>query len=59
MHRQHTYISSDELRVLTKSGGSWHQIQKLNQLRIAFSLDVYGTPMVKRVDLDNFRKMKL
>lgn len=56
MHNQNSYISSDELRELTKSGGSWHQIHQLKRLRIAFSLDAYGTPVVKRADFDHFRK---
>lgn len=56
MHNQNPYISSDELRELTKSGGSWCQINQLKRLRIAFSLDAYGTPEVKRADFDKFRK---
>jgi len=56
MHNQDLYICSDELRELTKSGGSWHQIHQLKRLRIAYSLDAYGTPVVKRVDFDKFRR---
>jgi hypothetical protein len=58
MRNQNPYLSSDELRELTKSGGSWQQIQYLNQLHIPFSLDAYGTPMVKRADLSSFRKAR-
>jgi hypothetical protein len=50
------YISSDELRELTKSAGCWYQIQQLKQLGITFSLDAYGTPLVKRADFDKFKK---
>ena len=57
MDNQDPYISSDELRELTKSGGSWYQIHQLKRLRITFSLDAYGTPVVKRADLENFRKL--
>ena len=57
MHIQDLYISSNELRELTKSGGSWCQIHQLTYLRIAFSLDAYGTPVVKRTDFDDFRKI--
>jgi hypothetical protein len=57
MHIQDLYISSNELRELTKSGGSWRQIHQLMFLRIAFSLDAYGTPIVKRADFDVFRKL--
>jgi hypothetical protein len=57
MHNQDLYISSDELRELTKFGGSWHQIHQLKFLCIPFSLDAYGTPVVKRVDFDKFRRI--
>ena len=57
MHNQDLYISSNELRELTKSGGSWCQIHQLTSLRIAFSLDAYGTSVVKRADFDDFRKL--
>lgn len=56
MRKQDSVISSDELRELTKSGGSWYQVQQLTHLRIAFSLDSYGTPEVKRADFDKFKK---
>jgi hypothetical protein len=56
MRNDDRYISSDELRVLTKFGGSWYQIQQLKYLRIAFSLDADGTPLVKRSDFEKFRK---
>ena len=58
MDNRYLYISSDELRELTKSGGSWNQIHQLIHLRITYSLDAYGTPVVKRVDFDKFRKFK-
>lgn len=57
MHNQDLYISSDELRELTKSGGSLHQIYQLKYLGITYSLDAYGTPVVKRVDFDKFRRL--
>ncbi len=56
MHNQDLYICSDELRELTKSGGSWYQIHQLKHLGITYSLDAYGTPVVKRVDFDKFRR---
>ncbi len=56
MHNQDLDISSDELRELTKSGGSWYQIHQLKHLGITYSLDAYGTPVVKRVDFDKFRR---
>lgn len=56
MPNRNLYISSDELRELTKCGGSLRQIEQLKQLCINFSLDPYGTPVVKRADFDKFRK---
>lgn len=56
MQNKNLYISSDELRELSRSGGSWYQVHQLTNLRIAFSLDAYGTPLIKRADFDNFRK---
>lgn len=56
MDNQNSYISSDELRELTRFGGSWYQILQLKHLGIAFSLDAYGTPVVKRADFDKFKK---
>jgi hypothetical protein len=56
MPNRNLIISSDELRELTKSGGSLRQIEQLKQLGINFSLDAYGTPLVKRADFDEFRK---
>jgi hypothetical protein len=56
MPNRNLVISSDELRELTKSGGSLRQIEQLKQLGINFSLDAYGTPLVKRADFDKFRK---
>ena len=58
MYEQHLYISSDELRAVTKSGGSWHQIQRLFVLGIPFSLDAYGTPQVRRADLEKYKNLK-
>ncbi len=53
------YISSDELRTLTKCGSSFFQSQKLSALGIPFSFDHYETPMVKRSDLAIFLKGEL
>jgi hypothetical protein len=53
------YINSDELRAVTKRGSSFLQAEKLKELGIPFSFDQYGTPMVKRSDLDTFLKVKL
>jgi hypothetical protein len=41
------FISSDELRLITKAGSSILQVEKLEQLGIPYSLDEYGTPMVE------------
>jgi hypothetical protein len=57
MRNSDQYISSDELRVLTKFGGAWYQIQQLKLLHIAFSLDAYGSPLVKRSDFENYRRL--
>ena len=59
MGNSYQYISSEELRVLTKFAGSWYQIQQLKLLRICFSLDAYGTPLVKRSDFEHFRRLCL
>jgi hypothetical protein len=59
MRNDDQYISSDELRMLTKFGGSWYQIQQLKYLRIAFSLDADGTPLVKRSELENYWRLCL
>jgi hypothetical protein len=56
MPNRNFFISSDELRELTKCGGSLRQIERLKQLSISFSLDAYGTPEVKRTDFDFFMR---
>jgi hypothetical protein len=53
------YLSSDELRTLTKCGSSFFQSEKLAALGIPHSFDPYGTPMVKRSDLATFLKEEL
>ena len=53
------FINSDELRAITKRGSSFLQAEKLKELGIPFSFDQYGTPMVKRSDLDTFLKVDL
>ena len=56
---EEAYLSSDELRTLTKCGSSFFQSEKLAALGIPHSFDPYGTPMVKRSDLAKFFKEEL
>lgn len=56
---ENPYISSDELRNITKCGSSLFQSKKLVELGISFTFDQYGTPMVKRSDLAKFLKVEL
>ena len=56
---EEAYLSSDELRTLTKCGSSFFQSEKLAALGIPHSFDPYGTPMVKRSDLAKFLKEEL
>lgn len=44
------FLSSDELRILTKAGSGVHQIERLRQMGIPFTVDPYETPFVARVD---------
>lgn len=44
------FLSSDELRILTKAGSGVHQIVRLKQMGIPFTVDPYETPFVARVD---------
>lgn len=44
------FLSSDELRELTKAGSGVHQIERLKQMGIPFTVDPYETPFVARVD---------
>ena len=53
------FLSSDELRTLTKCGSSFFQSEKLAALDIPYSVDPYGTPMVKRSDLATFLQEEL
>jgi len=53
------FLSSDELRHITKAGSSFIQSEKLAQLNIPFSLDQYGTPIVRRSDLSKKLKAEL
>jgi hypothetical protein len=53
------FISSDELRTLTFRSGSEYQVQRLIELGVVFSVDIYGTPMVRRADFDRFKKFIL
>ena len=55
---ENPFITSDELRTITKCGASFLQSKKLVELGIPFTFDRYGTPMVKRSDLDTFLKVK-
>lgn len=56
---EEAYLSSDELRTLTKCGSSFFQSEKLAALGIPYSFDPYGTPMVKRSDIATFLKEEL
>ena len=52
--RDSPFLSSDELRVLTKAGSGVIQIERLKQLGIPFTVDLYETPFVARVDYAKF-----
>jgi hypothetical protein len=54
-----SYLNSDELRDLTQAGASFYQVEKLQKLGVPFSLDPYGTPLVKRADVNEFFKPTL
>lgn len=56
---ENPFITSDELRTITKCGASFLQSKKLVELGIPFTFDRYGTPMVKRSDLAKFLKVEL
>lgn len=51
---QDKFLSSDELRQLTRAGSSFMQAKKLEQLGIPYKADVYGTPMVERRALSGY-----
>jgi hypothetical protein len=42
------FLSSDQVRKLTKAGGSHRQILRLIELKIPFEIDVYGTPLIRQ-----------
>ena len=49
-----TFLSSDELRALTKAGSSIYQLERLKQMNIPFTVDRYETPFVTRADYLKF-----
>jgi len=48
------FLSSDELRVLTKAGSGIIQIERLKQMGIPFTVDPYETPFVARAEYAKF-----
>ena len=48
------FLSSDELRALTKAGSSVYQLERLKQMNIPFTVDRYETPFVTRADYLKF-----
>ena len=48
------FLSSSELRALTKAASSFHQIERLKQMNIPFTVDRYETPFVTREDYLKF-----
>ncbi len=48
------FLSSDELRALTKAASSFHQLERLKQMNIPFTVDRYQTPFVTRADYLKF-----
>lgn len=44
-------LSSDELRQLTRCGTTFLQIQQLDSLRIPYTIDDFGQPIVKTQDV--------
>ncbi len=53
------YLNSDELRSLTRAGSSIFQIKKLQKLGVPYALDQYGTPLVRRADVEQSFKTSL
>jgi hypothetical protein len=48
------FLSSDELRSLTKAALSVYQLERLKQMNIPFTVDRYETPFVTRADYLKF-----
>jgi hypothetical protein len=44
------FLSSDELRAVTKAGSGVIQVERLKEMGIAFTVDHYETPYVTRAD---------
>jgi hypothetical protein len=45
------FITSDELRTLTKRATSFLQVEYLDEKKIPYTLDEYGTPCVRYDDV--------
>jgi hypothetical protein len=45
------FLTSDELRILTHRATSFLQIEYLDEKKIPYSLDKYGTPCVRSDDV--------
>ena len=45
------FLTSDELRTLTQRASSFLQIEYLDEKKIPYSLDKYGTPCVRYDDV--------
>ena len=50
MTQDDLYLNSEELRLLTKRGASFFQIQSLDEMSIPYELDEYDSPLVKYED---------
>jgi hypothetical protein len=50
------FLSSDELRLITRAGSSYLQVERLEELGIPYSLDDYGTPMVEHLAVADILK---
>ncbi len=48
------FLSSNELRELTKAALSVYQLERLKQMNIPFTVDRYETPFVTRADYLKF-----
>ena len=47
------YLTSDQLRYLTKRGSSFLQIIVLQEMCIAYDLDPHGTPLVRTININS------
>ncbi len=45
------FLTSDELRILTQRASSFLQIEYLDEKKIPYTLDKYGTPCVRYDDV--------